>query len=90
MSDPFQYHARGTNDAGRVGTPITSGNDSTDLADGVCRAFYVSKDATVKIKDADGNIQTIPVGAFQVVPIAVVRLYSTDTSLNSGTFVPIR
>ena len=57
---------------------ITPSN-SVDLSK-PCRAFYVAVAGNVRVSTYDGSDVILPVGAFQIIPLAITRVWATSTT----------
>jgi hypothetical protein len=56
-----------------------SPNDGADLPVPI-RAFYATGEGDVSVVTASGSTRTIPVAAFMIVPLAVVRVRASGTT----------
>lgn len=54
-------------------------NDGADLPS-ACRAFYSSVAGNIRVMTYDGSDVILPMGAFQLLPLAITRVYATSTT----------
>lgn len=84
MSNPFnQKNAPyGVDAPATHAAHVTSFSDTADLPR-TARAFYATTVGNIAVDLADGTTVTIPVAAFQLVPLAIVRIRATGTTVSS-------
>jgi hypothetical protein len=54
-------------------------DDDTDLTV-TARSFYAEVAGDIRVTTASGNVRTVPVGAFQIIPTVITRVHSTGTT----------
>ena len=78
MTNPFEGRAPNLAGPARDMLPITP-SDSTDLAN-ICIGLYVESAGSIVFTSEAGEIRTINVPDFSIIPVAIRRLHATGTS----------
>lgn len=58
--------------------PVTPSDDD-DLAI-MPRAFYAAVAGNIRVMTAAGAVRVVPIGAFQIIPTIIRRVYATGTT----------
>ncbi|MGB0902485.1 spike base protein, RCAP_Rcc01079 family [Halocynthiibacter sp.] len=78
MTNPFEGRAPNLAGPARDMLPITP-SDSADLAS-VCIGLYAEGAGSIVFTSETGEIRTINVPDFSIIPVAIRRLHATGTS----------
>ena len=80
MSSPFNtQNAPNGAEAPASDCFVVTPNDSEDLAR-PARAFYAQNEGDIRVTTYEGNVRTIPIGAFMPLPLAITRVHATGTT----------
>ena len=80
MSNPYNSNTApsGPNASSWDIVPVTP-SDDTDLAI-MPRAFYAAVAGNIRVMTAAGVVRVVPIGAFQIIPAIIKRVYATGTT----------
>ncbi len=78
MANPFKYRALSPNGPATDAAPVVP-DDATDLPD-VAIALYIETGGSLTVTTEAGQVRTVQVTDFTILPIAVARVHQTGTT----------